>query len=166
MLKIVGGLLVLVSTSLWGINIHRKMKTQTEITDGCIKGLFYLKENIRFSMNNLYDCMLACSKSAGKAEKMFLNSANLIKEGVCPSDALHSSVSDYDLMDENTKNSLYMLCGHLGKTDIEGQILVLDKCISELDLILASLTETLKSKGVLYQKCGIVSGLLIVVLFI
>ncbi len=166
MLKIIGGLLVLVSTSLWGINIHKKMKIQTEITDGCIKGLFYLKENIRFSMDNLYECLLACSKSSGKAEKLFLNSANLIKEGVCPSDALYSSVSDYDLMDENTKNSLYSLCRQLGKTDVEGQISVLDKCVSELNLTLSQLTETLKSKGVLYQKCGIVSGLLVVILFI
>ena len=164
MFKIIGGLLVLVSTSLWGINIHKRMKIHTEITDGCIKGLFCLKENIRFSMENLYECLLACSRSSGRAEQMFKDTANMIKEGVCPSDALFKSVSECELMDESTKNILYTL--ELGKTDAEGQLLMLDKCISELNLVLVSLTETVKTKGVLYKKCGIVSGLLIVILLI
>lgn len=166
MLKIAGALLVIVASSMWGIGIYCDLKLKAGITNGCIKGLFSLKENIRFSMENLYESIALCAKSSGKAKEIFECAIEQTENGLNPSDALKYALQCNKHISENTRNIMLYMCSQLGKTDAEGQILMLEKCMLDLEKVQAEENEIIKTKGVLYQKCGIVSGILIAIILI
>lgn len=166
MLKITGALFIIVATSMWGINVYRDLKLKAEITNGCIKGIFALKENIRFSMENLYESIVLCAKSSGKAKGIFECAIEKTGTGLNPSDALKYALETNKHIGNNTRNIMLYMCSQLGKTDAEGQILMLEKCMHDLENVQAEENEIIKTKGVLYQKCGIVSGILMAIILI
>lgn len=166
MLKITGALFIIIATSMWGINVYRDLKLKAEITSGCIKGLFALKENIRFSMENLYESIALCAKSSGRAKEIFECAVVHTEKGLNPSDALKYSLESNKHISDNTRNIMLYMCSQLGKTDAEGQIFMLEKCMNDLEKVQTEENEIIKTKGVLYQKCGIVSGILIAIILI
>ncbi|MBR4030404.1 MAG: stage III sporulation protein AB [Clostridia bacterium] len=166
MLKITGALFIIVATSMWGINVYRDLKLKAEITNGCIKAIFALKENIRFSMENLYQSIALCVKSSGRAKEIFECAIEQTEKGLNPSDALKYALESNKHIGNNTRNIMLYMCSQIGTTDAEGQILMLEKCMHDLENEQTEENEIIKTKGILYQKCGIVSGILIAIILI
>lgn len=162
--KIIGSILVVLSTAVAGVQINTEMKKSVRLTEGFIKGLSFLKDEMGFSLEYLEESLRKSAPFSGKASDFFLITADNLRNGYVLCEAWEMQLNEMKDLHSTAKQQLIELGEILGKTDAETQKKRIESCIQSLEAVCAEQKELQQTKGVLYQKCGVVAGVLIIIL--
>ncbi len=162
--KIIGGGMVVLSTSLAGIEMNGKMKRSLRLTEGFMKGLSFLMDDMQFSMAYLEGSLQKSAAFSDGASNFFLKTAEDLRDGSDLSEIWTRHLEEMPDLHVQAKQILTELGEILGKTDAETQKNRIVSCLEGLENVRQQQAELQKTKGVLYQKCGIAAGILITIL--
>lgn len=164
MLKIIGGVLVIISTSFFGYSIKKNMKDNCRFTEDLMSGLQAVKEDIRYTSDYLSNSVAKSVSLSGTANKFFEQIHNEMNSGSTAEEAFEKALVQID--NEDIKNLLIETAKQIGKTDSDGQINLLECCINKLKVLHTKQLEYYEKHSNVYTKFGVVSGVLITIMLI
>ncbi|MCM1308755.1 MAG: stage III sporulation protein AB [Butyrivibrio sp.] len=170
--KILGGVLVVFSTSAYGFLMSGDLQKRLLELKELKKIIFLLKGEIGFGMTPILE---AAGNIAGRCGFVF---GGILRELEAQDGAvkngslggLWKSVFDKGLRDthlsEHEKERLVSLGDSLGLTDTQTQINALEAYMEELDASIEGLSEILPAKTRLYRSLGVMLGVIITIIMV
>lgn len=168
LLKIIGSLIVLISSSLLGFS-HAKTYAKRPIELKVLQTLLQIFENeISFLSNVLEDAFMKVSRcSDSKVAAFFEGAAKNLNEGFCASEAWEMAVRDNiknTSLNSEDEGIIISFGKILGSSDLEGQIKNIHLTLNLLK-IQEQKAEELKAKNEsMYKNLGVLGGLAIIIL--
>lgn len=159
MLKVIGGILIVVSCTAGGFFFASALRLRQEFLKDFLSFLHALKIRLRYSSSDILTLIPQCSESrllrpmALKMQQVTENTAFFIlwKEWIA------SIPKNMGLLPSDTK-ALTEFGSELGMTDVDGQLSHIDLYISVFEKNLASARENLNQKSKLYKSLGFFLG--------
>ena len=170
--KVVGCILIILSSSLMGIYYGNELKNRVNDLKELKKLIILLRGDIRFSNTPLPEAISGIARRhdgsfkgffTGVSEKLSEYSGNTFsqvwKEAV--ENQLHSTS-----LNKKDKSSLIQFGENLGYLDKEMQMNTIELFINQMEDELQDLSETTKEKVYLYKSLGIMGGIFISIIMI
>lgn len=172
MIKLVGALLVISSSTMLGFYFSNELKTRIHNLKELKKLLILLRGDIEFAKTPLPEAVQTLSKRHDGTFKKFLENiskqlmelkgetfASIWKQGV-KEDLLHTSLAkeDYVLLDQ--------LGESIGYLDKSMQINTLDLYLEQIDGTINELSKGVKERTHLYNSLGIMGGIFITIILL
>lgn len=171
-LKILGSLIVLISTTLFGIQISHKYRTRPLVLSDMIRCLEYLITQISYGQTSLpesFDNLCSSQLSSDKASFIFKTALKTLKceEGITIGEAFDRALDSIDLyLNKQDKNILKYLSPNLGNTDAENQIKSIKLVIQQLSGQLSEAEQLRQKNEKLFKELGFLFGLMIIILLV
>lgn len=165
--KLLGGGLIIAATTVFGCTKARALSERVQSLLRIKTALSVLESEIIFSANHMKRAFLRLAETVGP-EALFRDAAaRLEEEGVCKAwrNAVDAHRKKLCLADEDVR-MLKTLSAELGMTDRENQVKNLRRVTALLDTALIKAREDYDRSARLYRSCGVMAGLLAVILFI
>ena len=164
MLKISGGIIVIIISFLYGQSLKRSIVDKIEITNELIKGLRALKEEIRYSPDYLENSILKINEFCGEKTLFFKKVYDGLKRGLSSDESWQNAADELKELDLRMFSCIKELGSVIGKSDREGQENLLTSTILKLESIEGDQQTELLKKGALYPKFGAVFGVLVTII--
>ena len=100
MLKITGGIIVIIMSFLYGQSLKKSMVHKIEITNELIKGLRALKEEIRYNSDYLENSIFKITKFCGEKSMFFKGVYDGLKRGLPSDTAWQNAADEFKGLDE------------------------------------------------------------------
>ena len=177
-IKLAGGILVMVSCSLGGIYFSRKEDFRIQDLEEMKKAFIILKSEIEYSLNTLPDALLNISyKTDRQINSFFLSLSQRLTGEKCGSfdEAWRKSIAEElsgsyrtsgSYLKEEDIKAFERLGQTLGYLDKKLQINSIDTAISYIDDKAAYLRKTGEKNKRMYRSIGVICGLLLITVFI
>lgn len=167
MIKIIGGIIICLSTYAMGLKKSALIEQRLSILDEFEKSLVLLKGEIKYAQESLPEAVSNVGQRTTGIVKQFYNT---LLDGI--SDGIELEFRK--IWDENVNkcftselvsaediNVISQLGGQLGHLDIEMQIRALDLCLNKLKERKENAIKDINEKSKLYRTVGLASGALI-----
>lgn len=165
--KIIGGALIIAATTVFGCSKARALSERVNSLLRIKTALSVLESEIIFSANHMKRAFLRLADTVGPAFLFREAAARLEEDGVGKAwrDAVDKYRKKLCLADEDVR-MLKTLSAELGMTDRENQVKNLRRVAALLDTALIKAREEYDRSARLYRSCGIMAGLLVVILLV
>lgn len=171
-MKIVGSILVIASSTAIGFYFSNEMKCRIEDLKELKKLIGLLRGDIRYANTPLPEAISALHRRhSGSFEPFFHNVSDKLQElsGLVFSDVWKNAV-ERELLDtaltKKDKLSLIHFGENLGYLDKDMQMNTLDLYLSQVEEEIAELSKTVKEKSYLYNSLGIMAGVFISIIMV
>lgn len=169
-LKLIGGILVVVASSLIGLMKARDYEKRTEDLRDIINALQMLESEICYKSNILKYALLNCAeaKSGSNTSILFKKTSELLKNRNMTSveawtEALKTNAGKTSLKEEDVQ-ILLRLGSSLGTSDYEGQVKNIGFIIKQIEgQVVKADAECIKYQA-MYRKLGLLSGITVVIM--
>lgn len=170
--KILGGAMVIFSTSAYGFLMSRDLQKRLQELKEIKKIMFLLKGEIGFGMTPILE---AAGNIAGRCGSVM---SGILKELEAAGGAVkNGSLGDIwkkvfgkglneTHLSEREKERLLSLGNSLGLADTQTQINALEAYVEELDASIDELSKILPTKTRLYQSLGVMLGVIITIIMV
>lgn len=167
-IKIIGGLLILVSSALSGIVTAASYKERVLTIRDFRRRLRILADEIRFMKGVIGDALEKAGGEKGPAAVFFRDAAIYVQtmdassawDLACDSEEIVSPLKKEDIQ------AIRLLGSQLGMSDIEGQLAVIDSVDSRMALLEEKAEELRAKNEPLFRKIGIMAGIAIIIILI
>lgn len=167
---------LVISASIVGISTYigtykaRKLKEREYVLRDTITFLKLVENEIKYMMNIL--------PNAYEIARQKLNTELKIKIGNIVIDMLEmrnielvensieKNISDISCLEDYDKNVIISTLKNLGRSDVEGQINIIENGITTLENQVTEANEVKLTNSKLYRTIGIIAGLMLVIIFI
>ncbi len=159
MFKILGCLLLIVSSSLGGYYLSLRLKNRSEFLRDFIAFLKSLKIQLRYTSGDIFSVLPMCSDS--KILKSVLMNISENRDENSLSEIWENSFAEISKQNGLKKGDVKALADfglNLGTTDTQGQLSHIDLYTEIFLKALDNATEELKNKGKLYKTMGFFLG--------
>ena len=148
----------------------RKLKEREHILREMVTFLKLVENEIKYMMNIL--------PNAYEIARQKLNTELKIKIGQIVVDMLDSenltfvecsiekNISDIECLEKYDKEVIISTLKNLGRSDIEGQINIIENTINVLETQISEANEIKNTNSKLYRTIGIITGIMLVIIFI
>ncbi len=167
LIKLIGGLAIIISGVWWGLIKSNELKLRVESLENIKAALGVLESEISFSSHYLKDAFLRIERLCpcgelfgGTAEKM---KRLPVRDAWC--DTLVELSKGYKLKQSDV-DILKTFSAELGKSDKEQQIKNIHRITELLKVSVADAREEYKTMAKLYRSTGILTGLFIVIILL
>lgn len=169
-IKIIISISIVCITAYIGTYKARKLKQREYILREMVTFLKLVENEIRYMMNIL--------PNAYEIARQKLNTELKIKMGQIVVDMLDSenltyidgsiekNISDIESLDKYDKEVIISTLKNLGRSDVEGQINIIQNTINILENQISEANEIKNTNSKLYKTIGIITGLMLVIIFI
>ena len=171
-MKIIGGVLIVVSAYIMGVYYAQKEKLKIEDMEEIKKGLTIVKDEIMFLSMPLGEAFLQASeKLTGGAALIFSKIGQGIKENPDSSladlvnKAIDSNISD-TFMKKEDASDLVSLGKTIGDMDSDHQRASIDMTVSDIDERIGILKEKSEKNEKMYRSIFVLGGILVAVVLI
>lgn len=170
LIKIIISVLIVCLTTYIGTYKARKLKQREYILREMVTFLKLVENEIKYMMNIL--------PNAYEIARQKLNTELKLKIGNIVVDMLdcnnstyiessiEQNISQIESIEKYDKEIIISTLKNLGRSDIEGQINIIENTINILDTQINEANEIKNAKSKLYRTIGIISGLMLVIIFI
>lgn len=169
--KIIGVVIVLVSSGLIGIQLAKQLENRLNDLRCISLALQILEKEISFLSNSFPDALICASNVRSNVSKIFKECGMLLKsrQGYCINDAWRLSVeknigSTY--LNDEDKEVLLNLSKSLGAYDIEHQVNSIKIALSQNELQEKKAHDIMEREVKLYKKLAVLGGLAIVIVLV
>lgn len=159
MLKFTGAFLLFMAAVLIGAGKYNQMCSHRHTLEGIISSLRLMEGVLRSSHAPLEECFL-------KAGGIFLQTSELIKEGMSPAGAVQKTASMCLTLSDRDKDAFDRFASGLSAPDFEGQLLNIKAFTNELSNELEDAVQNIKTKGSLMLRGSFLVGAAIFILVI
>ena len=169
-IKIIISILIVALTAYIGSSKSRKLKEREYVLREMVTFLKLVENEIKYMMNIL--------PNAYEIARQKLNTELKIKLGQIVVDMLDSNnmtyiegsieknISEIESLEKYDKDIIISTLKNLGRSDIEGQINIIQNTINILENQINEANEIKNTNSKLYRTIGIISGLMLVIIFI
>lgn len=169
-IKIIISISIVCITAYIGTYKARKLKQREYILREMVTFFKLVENEIRYMMNIL--------PNAYEIARQKLNTELKIKMGQIVVDMLDSenltyidgsiekNISDIESLDKYDKEVIISTLKNLGRSDVEGQINIIQNTINILENQISEANEIKNTNSKLYKTIGIITGLMLVIIFI
>lgn len=170
MIKIIISILIVCITAYIGTYKARKLKKREYILREMVTFLKLVENEIKYMMNIL--------PNAYEIARQKLSTELKIKIGQIVVDMLDSenltyidgsiekNISDIESLDKYDKEVIISTLKNLGRSDVDGQINIIQNTINILENQISEANEIKNTNSKLYKTIGIITGLMLVIIFI
>jgi len=171
LLKIIGIIIVLVSSSLIGIQLGKQLENRRNDLRCTNLALQVLEKEISFLSNSLPDALIFASNVKSNVSRIFKECGILLKskQGYCADDAWRISVESnisHTYLNKEDKEILLNLSKSLGYYDIEHQVNSFKMIGSQIAIQEKKAQDIMEKEVKLYKKLAILGGLAIVIVLV
>lgn len=160
MLKILGAVMVISASTLFGFFNERKLYKRVMVLNDIYSFSICIKSDFEYRAPFLYECF----ENRGL---LFGNAANLMKQhDLLPKDALVQSAEELKELNDGDRESVFSFANNLSAENVESQIANISHFISLIEKKINDAEAELKTKGRLYKSAGILTGIGIVILLL
>lgn len=169
-IKIIISILIVALTAYIGSSKSRKLKEREYVLREMVTFLKLVENEIKYMMNIL--------PNAYEIARQKLNTELKIKIGQIVVDMLDSNnmtyiegsieknISEIESLDMYDKDIIISTFKNLGRSDIDGQMNIIQNTINILENQISEANENKRTCSKLYRTIGIIAGLMLVIIFI
>ena len=167
MLRLLGGLCVLVFASYGGFYMSGRLKTRRDFLRYMSESLTYIASEIEFGHYELKDIFMRIDNSSAVYDFFKKCAERLHKSGIRRAweqsitecrETIHLKNEDIDV--------LLQLGTQIGMSDIAGQKTAISRAVTHLDTFAGSADEEYRRLGKTYRSCGVLLGVFFLIMVI
>lgn len=168
-LKIIGSIIIIISTSCIGYIINMRTKNQISELENFKLCMHIFENDIRYNEYDIINCVTKiCDSATYHNKKIFKNflKESYLSEGQPLSEIWKKNITDtatHINFEKSTLNSIIEFGEILGNGDAQSQLKNIELFIKKLDCNIESSKQKLIDSEKVFLKLGVYSGLLIVV---
>ena len=161
-IKIIISVFIVILTAYIGAYKAMKLKQRERILREMVTFLKLVGNEIKYMMNIL--------PNAYEIARQKLNTELKVKIGQIVVDMLDSNnityIEEIESLDKYDKDIIISTLKNLGRSDIDGQMNIIQNTINILENQISEANENKRTNSKLYRTIGIISGLMLVIIFI
>ena len=166
--RIVGAILVVLSSSAVGFSIVKGQKEEQNSLLQLIRGLEFMACELEFRLPTLLElCVLTASQVSGPIRSFFVLLEEKLRNNASDDvyGCVYSTVKTMDQLPEVTRRNLLLLGKTLGRFDLSGQLSGIASVIELCKRDLEGLQSNQDVRFRAYRTLGICAGIALVILF-
>ncbi len=168
MVKILGCILFIISSSMAGVYFSQKLKNRLEFLKEFISFLKSLKIQLRYCNGDIFQILPLCSDS--KVLKVFIKNLTDQSENYSSFSKIWNdsviNISKSNCLTKSDVNSMFEFGSNLGTTDVEGQLNHIELYIDIFNKKYENACEDYKSKSKIYKTMGFFIGTTIAIMIV
>ena len=164
LIKIVGGLLIIVSGTFIGIYASERLKEKVSFFEQYIIFLTHVRTTVSYTSANIKE-LLTVNTSVPLVRPVLRDTLILLERGISLEEAWRGAV-DIHVKDKEDKKLICYFGDNFGRSDVSGELNKLDLHCEFVKQRLDRLREELKTKQRLYRVIGMFCGVLTAVILI
>ena len=163
-MKWIGMLLIMVSAAETGCYAASRLRTQADQLRLLRQMILAMMSELKHTLPLVPDLLrsLAAENEYQSLEFLQYAAQNAERFPECWTEALKTD----NALSDNVRSILQTVGNTLGSTTLEGQLSALELCAEQIEKLQETHEEQVKQRGKLYQSCGILGGIFLVILFI
>ena len=167
MLRLFGGICVLVFASYGGFYMSGRLKTRRDFLRSMSESLTYIASEIEFGHCELADIFMRIDNSSAACDFFRKCAEGLQKSGIRRAweKSVASCRENMPLKKEDI-DVLLQLSTQIGMSDITGQKTVISRAVTHLDTYASSADEEYARLGKTYRSCGVLLGVFFLIIVI
>lgn len=171
MLKATGVILVVVSCSMIGFEFAARLKKRSKNLENIKKGIVNMERDMQFFKQPLHEVFKKAGENVSKeAGKLFLNVAEKLKKDSCNAETVWKNeveqMRDELCFSKEEATKIKNIFSGLGKTDSLSQKKIMVSSIENMQTIIDECNKTCEKNIKVYKGLGVLSGLLVALIFI
>lgn len=168
-IKLVGALCVIIACGGCGFSMASQHIQRIKRMENLVSVLHYMESELQYRHMSLPQlCSLSAQQVSGKISKVFQLLSNEMEQQIKPDvhRCMQVVLDQVDVMDMYTVRYLQELGKNLGRFDLTGQILGLERIRQKCERDLADMSEDKGYRLRSYQTLGLCAGAALVILFV
>ncbi len=154
-----GAFFIFLATVLVGARKYNLMCERRHLLENIRSSLRYLEGTLRITGAPLEECFF-------KSGSIFRDASLLIKKGTSPRDAIRKTALSNSYLEKGDKEALFLFAEGLFAEDCEGQIKNVQALSEKINSFCAEASESIKTKGKLFLRGGVLCGAALFILVI
>ena len=167
--KIIISTVILCITSYMGIELAVALKMREEILTDCVTFLKMLKNEMTYMSDSLPTCFERARQSINSRFKDVIGAivVDMSRFGIEKVDSrIVNNVDELDQLTDYDKEIIISTLKNLGRSDIMSQNNIIENSIGIIENQIKEASEKNKKSSKVYKTIGVISGLIIIVIFI
>ncbi len=166
-MKWLGMLFLFLMSTGFGVYASHRMRTRFIHTQKLNALLADFSSHIRYQCTPLEDLLYLFAEHPNYTEFSFLqNISARFSTEIPPQMIWHESIADDPAITPRAKDIMYAVGNTIGTTDVQGQLASLELHRKQMEVLASELKENYRTKGELYQRLGVILGIMLAVILL